>query len=187
MPSSPNVITETDTYAEFFFAADSDDEIVLPDGPWEFLMFSRHVRDTEPSPRARAAVSVSDLLGLVVSSYDAIDDDDEAFMARYYAAREIAGEVQAVVNAQAIDSPARPDLTAPECDVLWAEKDQPAPVGHWDGPAPLVLVRTDYSPFTDVAAPTGAILWIDPSDERSMVESMQQAGYVQLSVKTDEA
>lgn len=174
-----NLIESNDNYAEFHFDADSSDQIALPDGEWEFLLFSRFVREDETQPRARAAVSVTDLIGLVVPGYDQVDDDTEAFMARYYSAREIAGEVQAVFNAQAVQQGV--DITDPACDPLWFDKDQPCPLEAWDGPAPLVLVRTDYAPFTDRHCPTGAIVWIDPATERDFVESLDTAGFVQLS------
>lgn len=61
--------------------------------------------------------------------------------------------------------------------------------GHWAASAPLVLVRTDYAPFTQRPVPTGNVLFLDPHTEASFLDSLAQAGLIHLRVNegADEA
>lgn len=55
-----------------------------------------------------------------------------------------------------------------------------APV--WSHPVPLVLISTDYAPFTDLVAPTGNIVFIDPSSEATYLDSLHRVGRIVLLV-----
>ena len=160
--------------------------MVLPDGDWLVRVFCRHVRDGDVLPRARAAMSLSDVVGVIHPHLDGDEDDDVAFIDRYHVAREVAGEVQAVFNAQAQLQGV--DVTDPSLGLIWQEKSVvPENLGEWAEDVPLVLVRTDFAPFTDRVSPTGGVLWIDPSTEREFVESCDRAGFVQLAERDDDA
>ena len=51
-------------------------------------------------------------------------------------------------------------------NALMVERTVPlTEVSEWTFEVPLVLVDTDYAPFTERARPDGRIIWIDPSDE----------------------
>ena len=177
-----SIIESTENHAEFFF--DPEAQLDLPVGDWQFMLLANHVRDGEAQPRGRVATTVTGLIGLVAVGYDEIDADDVAFMHRYWAAREVAGEVQAVFNAQAAGSGV--DVSDPTFGLIWAEKsDPPEALTMWDAPVPLVLVRTDFDPFTDRPAPACGVVWIDPSTERELLETLDKAGFVQLAEKLD--
>jgi hypothetical protein len=47
---------------------------------------------------------------------------------------------------------------------------------------PLVLVATDYEPFTDRPMPTGNLVWVDPSTELTYLQSLNNIGIITLMV-----
>jgi hypothetical protein len=57
--------------------------------------------------------------------------------------------------------------------------------GVWEHAIPLLLLSTDYAPFSDVAPITGNVQYFDPSDERVFVDSLAQLGLVELFVNAD--
>jgi hypothetical protein len=50
----------------------------------------------------------------------------------------------------------------------------------WDQPVPLVLMATDYLPFTERHLPTGNITWLDPTTELTYLRSLHNIGVVKL-------
>jgi len=44
---------------------------------------------------------------------------------------------------------------------------------EWDYPTPLILLRTDYEPYTSRALPTGNVIFVDPSSEGSFLRSLE--------------
>ena len=64
---------------------------------------------------------------------------------------------------------------------LFSDRDLPIlEIETWDHSVALVLVRTHYAPFTDTPAPTGNVTWIDPSDELTLIRSLEHAGEIRL-------
>ena len=65
---------------------------------------------------------------------------------------------------------------------------QPA-ITRWDAAVPLVLSAHDYLPDGELARPTGNIIWLDPRDEATFLESLASAGIVRLaaSINLEEA
>ena len=51
---------------------------------------------------------------------------------------------------------------------------------EWGQPVPLVLLATDYQPFTERPVPTGNITWLDPSTEVNYLRSLHNIGVVKL-------
>lgn len=50
----------------------------------------------------------------------------------------------------------------------------------WNRVVPLVLVSSDYHPYTLVPAPTGNIIWLDPRTEESLLRTAITAGALQV-------
>ena len=54
----------------------------------------------------------------------------------------------------------------------------------WDHPTvPLVLIWTDYAPYTDLEPPVSKyqpIIWLDPSTEMTLLRSLDQIGLIQM-------
>ena len=71
--------------------------------------------------------------------------------------------------------PVRPSLTGtgptasrPPGDHVWRDR------------VPLVLIATDYEPYTDRPKPTGRALFLDPSTEISFLRSLDALGLIKL-------
>lgn len=67
------------------------------------------------------------------------------------------------------------------------EEYDPEIIDIWGNKHPLVLVTTNYAPFTDVARPMSTegdyefvknIIWIDPSEELRFLQSLSRIGYI---------
>lgn len=69
-------------------------------------------------------------------------------------------------------------LSEAELTALFADRRNPLFLPYldlseeWSSIVPLVLVRTDYAPFTSWPAPTGNVMMIDPYTERTLLVSM---------------
>lgn len=52
----------------------------------------------------------------------------------------------------------------------------------WNLEVPLVLMTSDYSPFTDRMVPDGNIVWLDPTTELTYLRSLDKIGVMKLLV-----
>lgn len=75
---------------------------------------------------------------------------------------------------------------------LFTERDRPfagidRPSGgrsyDWQHDVPLVLLDTDYEPYTGRRTPTGPIVWLRPALESSYLDSLAEIGAVRQLVK----
>ncbi len=53
---------------------------------------------------------------------------------------------------------------------------------EWELDVPLVLMTSDYAPFTERPAPTGNIVWLDPTTELTYLRSLDRLGVMKLLV-----
>jgi hypothetical protein len=53
---------------------------------------------------------------------------------------------------------------------------------EWELEVPLVLMTSDYVPFTERPAPTGNIVWLDPTTELTYLRSLDRLGVMKLLV-----
>jgi hypothetical protein len=53
---------------------------------------------------------------------------------------------------------------------------------EWTAPVPLVLIATDYVPHTEVEAPTGNIIWLNPHTEMTYLQSLERLGVLKLTI-----
>jgi hypothetical protein len=140
----------------------------------------------------------SELVAVLIDGYDEIADTPdgvtEATWARYRQAVAVAADVQASILADATDKGTfDPEMLAatPEgetiLNALMVERTVPlTEVSEWTFEVPLVLVDTDYAPFTERARPDGRIIWIDPSDEARYLDSLERVGRVRVfTIGTD--
>lgn len=110
------------------------------------------------------------------------DDPETAFGARLEGAITIATAIQESIVASAV---ARGDLDEETEEQVWTplletrETAEPAD-GRWDHRVPLVLVRSLFMPFVDRSVPFGNILWIDPIDDVSLLDTVQDSGLIRL-------
>lgn len=182
------------------------DTIDHPDHPngdvWPFLMIH--------GDQATWADTRTELLGALIEGYDGLPDDpsgyESGFVARYTQAVAVATDVQTSVLLDAGEQGAfDPDALArtPEGEerlqVLFRERTisfdptgtaldgQRDPAGNpvWDFDVPLVLIATDYAPYTDLREPTGRVIFVDPSTETTYLDSLQALNRVILFVGQD--
>lgn len=142
----------------------------------------------------------AELLGLLIPDYETLDPQ-EAQIARIRLAIGAQVSVQARINAEA-DPAALAALSDAEREVLngprfeqphgWGDADGMGDV--WDSEIPLVLVDTGYAPYTDLDKPISGIadvlnppniIWLRPVDEWEFLESLANAGFIDLFEATD--
>lgn len=58
-------------------------------------------------------------------------------------------------------------------------------ISHWDHKVPLVLVTSLFEPYTEASPPTGNIMWIDPTNETTYLDSLHSVGQIRLFVSSD--
>lgn len=78
-------------------------------------------------------------------------------------------------------------LDEEQLTALFASRAEVPPVPPvWDCPIPLVLIATDFDPYTDTPAPDGNVIWLDPADERSLLMSLSAAGDMAFYTRDEE-
>ncbi len=140
----------------------------------------------------------TEILGALIAGYADIADTptghDQAVISRYEHAVAVATATQGALCAQAGDA-GRFDPAGESEEVLTAlftERDRPfvgidRPAGgrsyDWQHDVPLVLLDTDYEPYTGRRTPTGRIVWLRPALESSYLDSLAEIGAVRQLVK----
>lgn len=64
--------------------------------------------------------------------------------------------------------------------LLGPRADQPV-LTEWNHPVPLVCITSFYSPWADTPAPTGNIIWLDPTDETTLLETLHATGVIAVA------
>lgn len=145
-------------------------------------------RLTHSGGRVEADTLTDLVAGLVGDEYRDLDPtlgaDRDALLLRWQQAVTTANLVQAVVVGSASESGVLDVSTASEdvLTVLFSDRVRPVEVDDWAEPVPLVLISTDYAPFTHRTPPTGNVRWINPHTERTYLESLHHLGVVDLEV-----
>ncbi|NDL60242.1 hypothetical protein [Phytoactinopolyspora mesophila] len=138
------------------------------------------------------ADSTASALGALIDGYDTLPPTpagrSQARRARYGYAAQVAARAQERINDQAIAS-RELDPSMEDADVLVALLgNRVAPLEgangetsvNWTHRVPVVLIATDFVPFTNHIRPTGHVLLVDPSDEIALLESLSELGVVHL-------
>lgn len=110
-------------------------------------------------------------------------DDDQALLARYEFALLAARDAQ---DRLAHDTDGVDVAGLPE-DVLTllfgVGKHVPlAGLETWNETVPLVLISTDYAPYTESLPPHGNVKFVNPADERSLLDTLVDLGLIDLVV-----
>lgn len=163
-----------------------------PDGPggWAYAL-------VDNDGQVIFSDNAGELVALLIQGYADIPASDTghdlALVARYEALVEIAERAQRFLVDEAIERGTLDPLEAGEdvLTALFAPRERPwggmdGPDGQvsfeWDRPVPLILIATDYAPFTDRPCPTGNVLFLDPSTELSFMVSLDTLGLVKFMV-----
>ncbi len=149
--------------------------------------------------RRAYADTLSELCGALIEGYDSDaitqrlvdedvpDDQLEALVTgeldelRIVHAVGVQVRLQAEINAQApIDQ-----LPSDQLELLRGDRVTQPSIGHWDSDVPLVLSAHDYQPDGDIPRPTGDIIWLDPRDESTYIQTLEAAGLIRLAEAID--
>ena len=133
----------------------------------------------EGSWRAYAATP-GDLLGLLIAGYAGLQDDEARLRERIRYAVDVSVPMQAEAVAEGDVSGCTPG----ELAVLLGARDVPPAVAEWSAPVPLVLVTSFYAPDGPLPRPAeagGAITWLNPATEESLLVSLHDAGWISVA------
>ncbi len=170
------------------------DEVPTPQGHTGFRYAMDH-GDGETT----LSDNLSELIAKTIPGYDRFGDDDEghdsATFARAQHMAQVASAVQASLIREAVAATPGFDPGSASDDVLTAlSQDRRLPfegvsspdgaICHeWTESVPLVLVSTDYHPFTVRVAPTGEVVLLDPSTELTYLLTLHSLGLIGFCVK----
>lgn len=153
--------------------------------PWQYAL------------RQGEATALSDSLTEIVAhlfpeyaEFDATAESDErALQFRWAKATEAANTVQATWVAQAIERGVWDPSDERDEDRLNAivgNRELPVDgILRWEEPIPLVLISTDYAPYTDRPLPEGHLYWINPHTEMTFLMSLTDLGAIEFMVHAD--
>lgn len=169
-----------------------DGQTRADDSPWPMVMST-----------AQGTVlgeTAADLIAALVPGYDDLVDPADAanpddvraagLVLRWRTCVATASDVQALICADRAKEgrfdPAA--MSEEELSALFADKTVPVEdIETWEHrDVPLVLIATDYAPFTDRAPVGGNVLWLDPSDEMAFLRSMANLGLLSFYLHADE-
>ena len=172
--------------------ADSEAAVLIPPHPdggvWIYSVL-------DGSGTVTFADSASELVAMAIPGYGDIPDDDEghdeALIARYAHLVELAERTQHFMVDDAVKSGALVLTEAGEeiLTALFAPRDRPwegamSASGwtdmDWRHEVPLVLLASDYAPYTLRETPTGRIVWLDPTTEVTYLRSLNELGLIEL-------
>lgn len=159
-----------------------------PDGGrWTHYLHRYDLPDGSPESDVFAD-SATDLVAALITGYDAFplteQGDEDALIARYEHALMVAATAQGALVQDAIVGERFSIDTASE-DVLTAlfqDRLIPFEERTWDQPVALVLIATDYAPFTSRPRPEGLVIWLDPSVETAYLRSLDTIGMIDYRV-----
>jgi hypothetical protein len=138
------------------------------------------------------ADTAGELVGVLIEGYDQIGDTeadhDHALLVRYEHLVILAAHYQGLAN-QAAESAGDLDVADEDTlTALYADRAEPyTGPQSWTGP-PLILLATDYSPFTARPAPTGdTVTLLDPSRETTHLACLGELGFIAFGAFTGAA
>ncbi|WP_156250949.1 hypothetical protein [Pseudactinotalea terrae] len=123
------------------------------------------------------ADTVTELVAALIPGYDTDHEITLEQRWRMAVLRTNALQADLAVRAVEADPHLMGRLTEEELTALFASRgDLFAVPATWTCDIPLVLIATDFAPYTDRPAPEGNVRFIDPADERGLLMSLTAAG-----------
>lgn len=164
----PEVLPVHDDGTPFQFAALLEDSIIMGDTRTEIVA------------------------GLIEGYGDIPDSEEgnlEALVARYEFAVATADLHQQIIAAEKLNSNEFDHTLETEetlTSIFSSRRERLPEIARWDHNVPLILVGTDYAPYTSLARPEGNVQWVEPYDETLLLNSLAELGLLSLHV-ADEA
>jgi len=154
--------------------------IALPpypgDGEWPYAVVTN-------SGEVFVSDSVSDLVAVGLPGYGDLADNEDGFddglVARY---EDLLGHAAAFQHTLLSEAHERglvniSDLDDDTLTYLMEERSVPFEgESPWECLVPLVLIATDYEPYTERRIPEGNIVWLDPITEVTYLQSLCKVG-----------
>ena len=151
-------------------------------GPWPFVF-------VVPDGTAVFADTRTEIVDAVIDGYGSLPEpdgeDDPAFEARIDSLAGLGSQAQAGILAGLDDGEdILPRLDDGKLTALFTPKDSwPIPILSWDEQIPLILLVTNFEPYTVEPAPSGErIVWLDPTTETGYLDSLAKLGVGELHV-----
>lgn len=139
-----------------------------------------------PTGAAIFADTLTEVVDQIIAGYNDLNDHavgDEYFEARVSSLAQFAGTQQAELLASA-DEADFAKLTDSAITALLSPKDGiSVDLGEpgWVSDIPLLLLTTDYAPYSTAECPAGAaVVWLDPVTELTYLNSLQRLGIGEL-------
>lgn len=142
------------------------------------------------------ADNLSDLVSALIPEYpqalDAGPAEQLISRADFCAAAAADAQARICYRWQEQDPETFDALTEAELTALFADRRTPLFLPYldlaeeWTHSIPLVLVRTDYAPFTSWPAPTGNVMMVDPYTERTLLVSISGIRELDISLFVNE-
>ena len=164
-----------------------------PDSPAAVDAPKAHFRLRHPDGTVESDTLTALVAALVGNGYADLppssNGDEQALLARWQQSVTTANQVQAVLTGSAVQAGTIDVAKAGEevLTPLFADRLHPVELDEWTVPVPLVLICTDYAPFTDNTPPTGNICWINPHTERTYLDTLASLGVVEFEMNEDPA
>lgn len=145
---------------------------------------------TDEMPAYRYAVSSHDgSMTLAETATEMVDDiiygyasltHEDALVRRYEVLVMLANAAQQqfVTAAAEYDRVVLADLDEDALTALFCERSEPFTGTEWHQKVPLILVETDYAPYTERPRPSGRIVWVSPETEVTFLRSLETLGVI---------
>ncbi|WP_026535900.1 hypothetical protein [Arthrobacter sp. H14] len=134
----------------------------------------------------------TELTGHLIEGYANLpggeEGDTEALYIRYQSAVAVANALQPVLAGDATNNGTfDPSVESEDTlTALFADRSEKIDdVGSWDHEVPLVLVATDFAPYTSAPKPEGNVLLVNPYTETTYLDSLSELGVVELFVNAE--
>lgn len=80
------------------------------------------------------------------------------------------------------------ELDQNDRDVILGSRATPPIIQRWDHTIPLVLVTTFYDRYHgELPTPDGNIIWLDPTDDLTLITTLAKCGQIHIAAKTPKA
>lgn len=163
----PETLPVRDDGTNFPFAALLEDSIILSD-------------------------SRTGILASLIEGYGDIPENDEgdqeALVARYEFSVATADLHQQIIAAEKLNSGEFDHTVEDEetlTSIFTSRRERLPEMTRWDHSVPLVLVGTDYAPYTSLVRPEGNVMWVEPYNETLFLNSLEGLGLLELHVSED--
>ncbi|OZB85060.1 MAG: hypothetical protein B7X32_04900 [Microbacterium sp. 13-71-7] len=123
------------------------------------------------------ADSIAELVDVLLPGHAEADAASQ-LVSRVEMLEVIASQRQALILAdEGIDG-----FNEDELNIMLATKGEPLDIDAWNPATPLLVLATNYAPYTDVSLPAGTVICLDPRTELTFIAALQALGTGELFV-----